>query len=300
MLSNTPTILAIILNWRQPDITIECVHALHQSTYKHVDILIIDNGSDDGSETILCQQLPNTHIIALPKNLGFAKGCNLGLQWAEAHEYKWALLINNDAFVTPSTIAKLMNEAESDVALLSPKVFYDDHREVLWFAGGRRHPHLLEMRDTGQGEQDAPKWQGTRDVDYLVGAGLLVNLTAVAQVGLLNETYFMYYEDMDWSIRLQDAGFKLRLVGNAHLYHRVSFSSGGHSSPTHLYYLGRSSIIFFAQHASKGQPLLIIFFRLGSIFKKIFLLLCKGNLTAVRAYLQGILHGWQERKKGKE
>ena len=296
---NALPVLTIILNWRQPELTIECVNTLQASTYQPLDIMVIDNGSGDDSVEILRQNLPNVTVISFPENRGFAKGCNWGLRWAQENAYSWAFLLNNDAFVTPTTLDALMAAIDTDVGLLSPKIFYENQPEILWFAGGTQHPTLLEMRETGQGELDKTSWKQTRNVDYLVGTGLLVNLTAVSKVGLLDENYFMYYEDLDWSIRLRQAGYKLRLVANAHLYHRVSFSTGGASSPAQLYYQGRSSVIFFYQHAREGNPWLILLFRLGSAFKRIGILLWRGESKAIRHYLRGLWDGWQEIKKGK-
>ena len=188
---NPPTILAIILNWKQPELTIECVQVLQTSTYQALDILVIDNGSGDNSVELLQRKLPNCIILSLPQNLGFAAGCNFGLRWAQDHKYRWAMLLNNDAFVTPNTLKLLMEATATDIGLLSPKIFYENQPEFLWFAGAKQHVYLLEMRETGQGEQDGPKWQKTRDVDYLVGTGLLVNIMAVSRVGLLDESYFI-------------------------------------------------------------------------------------------------------------
>lgn len=295
---NQSTVLVIILNWRQPTLTIECVRALQKSTYPHLKIMVIDNGSGDDSVAIMQQHLPDTKIMPLAENLGFAGGCNVGLRRAKEQAYSWVLLLNNDAFVTPTTLERLMAETAEDVALLSPKIFYRDQPEYIWFAGARQHPQLLEMRDTGQGERDGPTWQQTRDVDYLVGTGLLVNITAVSQEGLLDEKYFMYYEDLDWSIRLKQAGFRLRLVADAHLYHQVSFSSGGQSSPSQLYHQAKSSIIFFHQHAHKGNPALIFLFRLGSALKKIAQLLGQGNFPTLQGFIRGLRDGWHAIKKG--
>ena len=295
---NEPPLLAIILNWRQPALTIECVKTLQQSTYPNLKIMVIDNGSGDESVSVFQQSLPDTIIVPLPENLGFARGCNIGLRWAQEHEYKWALLLNNDAFVTPTMVEQLMAETAADIGLLSPKIFYQAQPEYIWFAGAAKHPRLLEMRETGQGERDGSKWQKTRDVDYLVGTSLLVNVTAVSPIGLFDEKYFMYYEDLDWSIRLRQAGLRLRLVANAHVYHQVSFSSGGQSSPSQLYHQAKSSAIFFYLHAQEGQPLLILLFRSGSALKKIGRLLWQRQISTLLAYIKGLQDGWHIIKKG--
>ncbi|MCL4262550.1 MAG: glycosyltransferase family 2 protein [Anaerolineae bacterium] len=294
---NQIRVLVIILNWQQPEITIECVQSVRAMYTSGVDVLVVDNGSGDDSITQLQILPPDVSLLALPENLGFAGGVNCGLRQAMQAGYDYALLLNNDAFPAPDMLDSLLAETANDIALLCPKIFYEMAPTRIWFAGGRQDRRLLEMRDTGRGEPDSPAWSGSRDVDYLVGTGLLVNVTAVAHAGLLDEHFFMYYEDLDWSIRLRQAGYRLRFVGAAHLYHRVSLSSGGENSPLHRYYLARSSVIFFSRHARAGCVGAIVLFRLGSAVKIVAQLLLAGKATVARAYLRGLYDGWQMQRK---
>lgn len=294
---HTPSTLIIILNWRQPEITIECVRAVQAMPGSPADILLIDNGSGDDSVPRLQTALPGVPLAALPDNLGFAAGVNYGLRQAMRDGYPYALLLNNDAFPAADMLARLLAETAPDIALLSPKIFYEADKTRIWFAGGQQHPYLLEIRSTGRGEQDGPAWQSSRDVDYLVGTGLLLNLKAAQQVGLLDEQFFMYYEDLDWSIRLRQAGYRLRLVADAHLYHRVSVSTGGEDSPARRYYLARSSVLFFRRHAYLGRPAAILIFRLLSALKLLTRTLLTGQFAAARAYVRGLWDGWQMNQK---
>ncbi len=289
-----PKILAIILNWQQAEMTLACIQTLREMKYGNLDILVIDNGSADNSAQILQQKLPvdvNLHLMS--DNLGFASGCNIGLHQAVADSYEYALLMNNDAFAAPDMLANLLAEANPDIALLSPKIYYESEPERIWFANGRQHPITLDLRDTGRGELDGSQWSDSRDVDYLLGTCLLVNLTAVRSVGFLDEQYFMYFEDLDWSIRLCQAGYRLRLVADAHLYHRVAVSSGGLESPIRQYYLACSSIIFWHCYAHIGNPIIIFFFRLGSGIKTIGRLLLRKKTAIAAAYLHGLRDGWR-------
>lgn len=291
---NNPPVLIITLNWRQPETTLECVQSLQALSYSNFDILVIDNGSADTSVTILETQLPDSvHLMALPQNLGFAAGCNIGLKKALAENYAYALLINNDAFPEPDMLGLLVTAAQPDIGLLSPKILYEAEPSRIWFGGGKQHKRLLEMRARQQGVLDGEEWTRNREVDYLVGTCLLVNLTAVNHIGLLDENYFMYYEDLDWSIRWRRAGYRLLLVGNARLYHRVAVSSGGEDSPSRRYNLARSSVYFFRQHASFGSPLSIFLFRSGSALKTFFRLLVHRKWETAVSYLRGLRDGWQ-------
>lgn len=299
MAEGEPRVLAVVLNWRQPAMTLECVRALSaMSAPAALDILVIDNGSGDGSAETLRHELPaGIDLLALPENLGFGRGNNVGLRKALDEEYDYALLINNDAFAAPDMLARLLAAAESSIALLSPKITYEAKPDILWFAGARRKRRTLDIADTGRGIADGPAWSADRDADFLLGTCLLVNMTAVRSVGLFDERYFMYFEDLDWSIRLQHAGFRLRLVAGAHLAHRVAASSGGLESPARRYHLARSGVIFWRTHASLGNPAAILLFRIASGVKMLAKLMRTGHFEAAAAYWRGLRDGWRESRK---
>jgi GT2 family glycosyltransferase len=126
-----------------------------------------------------------------------------------------------------------------------------------------------------------------------VGTCLLVNLAATGDVGLLDQRFFMYYEDLDWSIRFRLAGYRLRLVAGARIYHRIGASSGGADSPKQRYLLARSSVLFFRRHARQGRPWQIAFFRLGAAAKAVAKFALRGRFDVAGAYLRGLLDGWR-------
>ena len=290
-----PRILAIVLNWQQADVTLECVKALQAMQALALDILVIDNGSADDSAEVLAAAAGDFRLRVLPRNVGFATGNNYGLRMALDEGYAYALLMNNDAFAVEDMLNKLLAETADDIALLSPKIYFEAEPERIWFANGRRQRQILDLRDTGEGELDGPAWRDSRDVDYLLGTCLLVNLPAVRQVGLLDERYFFYFEDLDWSIRFSQAGYRLRLVAGAHLLHRVATSTGGEDdSPLRRYHLAHSSVIFWRRHAHLGSPLLIVPFRLLSAVKMVTRLVVAGRWEAALAYMRGLRDGWRD------
>ncbi len=298
-MSAVPHVLAIVLNWRQADVTLKCVKALRAMAEPGLDILVIDNGSGDDSVAVLEGSPLNFRLLALPENVGFASGNNRGLQIALDERYDYALLVNNDAFAAPNMLLELLEETAADIALLSPKITYEAEPDRIWFANSRQQRYTLDLRDTGGGEVDRGQWDNSRDVDYLLGTCLLVNLPVVQQVGLLDESFFFYFEDLDWSIRLRQAGFRLRLVPNAHLLHRVATSTGGKDdSPLRRYHLAYSSVIFWRRHAHLGSPLVIAIFRLASAIKMVFRLAMTGRWPVAAAYLRGLRDGWRDSAVG--
>ncbi|MCO5184159.1 MAG: glycosyltransferase family 2 protein [Anaerolineae bacterium] len=283
-------ILAITLNWRQPQLTLECVQAL-RSLHTHVDILVIDNGSGDNSAEILAAGLAPAELVCLPNNVGFAAGSNHGLRYAIEQGYTYALLLNNDAFPSADMLDQLLAETSDDTALLTPVIYYEAQPNRIWYGGARRHKHTLDLRDRLQNQIDSGQIT-THDVDYVLGTCVLVNLAAVAKVGLLDERYFMYFEDLDWSLRFQSAGYRLRLVASAKLYHRVAVSTGGVESPLRRFYLARSSVIFYRVHRDAGTTWIIVLFRIGSAMKTLAKLAWHRQWEAARAYVHGLHNGW--------
>ena len=292
-----PRILAIVLNWRQALVTLDCVDDLLAMSGPHPDILVLDNGSGDDSVLLLQAHQDKFTLEALPRNVGFSAANNIGLRRALAEGYDYALLINNDAFAAPDMLEKMLAEAQSDIALLSPKIYYEAEPGRIWFANGRRQPTTLDLRDTGRGAMDGPQYAQSHDVDYLLGTCLLVNLQAVRVVGLLDEQYFFYFEDLDWSLRFQQAGYRLRLVADAHLYHRVALSTGSdEDSPQRRYYLAYGGVRFWRSHSNLGRPAAIAVFRMGSAAKMVARLVINGRFDSAVAYLRGLRDGWSAKQ----
>ncbi len=148
---DSPRILAIVLNWQQAEVTLECVAALRAMQAPGLDILVIDNGSADESTAVFKERQAEFRLLALPQNMGFAAGNNRGLQLALDEGYAYALLMNNDAFAAPDMLAHLLAETAADIALLSPKILFDSDPERIWFANGVQQAQTLDLRETGQG-----------------------------------------------------------------------------------------------------------------------------------------------------
>ena len=304
-----PRVLAIVLNWQQAQVTLSCVERLRALKEPALDILVLDNGSGDDSARVLRERAdagaesvdgPEFELIELSQNLGFARGNNHGLRLALERGYDFALVINNDAFVEPGMLRELLAQTADDVALLSPKILYESQPDRIWFAGGDRQAQTLDLINTGRGEADSAGRFPTRDVDYVLGACMLVNLAAARVVGLFDERYFFYFEDLDWSIRFVEEGYRLRYVAEARVQHRVATSTGGElDTPQRRFYLAYGGVLFWRQHARTGSPAVILAFRALSALKMVMRLLISGRAEAAAAYFRGLRAGWRASKRGR-
>lgn len=194
----------ILLNWNGQDYLDDCLTHLLAQDYPHFRITLVDNGSTDGSVAFVRGRFPDVAIVENDANLGFAAGNNLVLQALTAD---LAVLLNPDVMVAPDWLARLVARfhAEPDVMVAGCKLWYPDGRTIQ-HAGGYLTPPQAMPGHFGIGETDAGQWDEPRDCDYVIGAALAIRSSALTQIGLLDEGYFLYYEDADLCARVRRAG----------------------------------------------------------------------------------------------
>jgi GT2 family glycosyltransferase len=179
-------------------------------------------------------------------NRGFAAACNLAIKRALNNGYEYIWLVNNDLFVEPSTLSVLLDAMQSDerVAAVAPKILYDDQPEVIQYAGGFARSECSPWFPRGDSETDTGRYDFIEPVDWTSGACMLISAEAIRNVGLLDESYFLYYEDVDWCIRAQNRDWKSLYVGTCQVRHRASRST----VEVKDYYTPRARFIFLAKH----------------------------------------------------
>jgi GT2 family glycosyltransferase len=262
-------------------------------TYPGARLILVDNGSEPPLAETVAARFPAVELLSLPRNRGFAGGYNAGIGRALAGDAAYVLLLNNDALPAADALARLVAEAEaSGAGLVTAKVYYAAAPRRVWTVGANFNV-LLDLKDGGQGQIDAGQWAAPRDVDFAPFCAILVRREVLEQVGLLDEGYFLYYEDLDYCRRARTAGWRIRLAADAHVYHDVSASSGGRDSPMERYWMAQSSGRYFRTHGRGPRMLLIVPFRLFSALKMTAHLLAAGKGDALRAYWRGLLIGWR-------
>lgn len=291
---NFPPVAVIIVAWNQLDKTLACLEAVAAFDYPAFRVLLIDNGSDQPLAEPVMARFPAVEVARLPRNLGFAGGYNTGLRRALAGDGAFFLLLNNDTLPSPDALSMLVDALNSaaDAGLVTAKVFYAAEPDRIWTVGANLNV-FLDLKDGGQGQLDAGQWDAPRDVDFAPFCAVLGRREMFEQVGLLDEGYFLYYEDMDYCRRARQAGWRIRLQPNARVLHDVSASSGGRHSPMERYWMAQSSGRYFRKHGRGPRMLLIAPFRLASAIKMTARLLVAGKREALRAYWRGLLVGWR-------
>ncbi|HIJ80480.1 MAG TPA: glycosyltransferase family 2 protein [Desulfuromonadales bacterium] len=239
----------VILNWNGREDTVECVESCLKLSYGCYRILIVDNGSTDGSEEALRKQFPGITIIQTGENLGYAGGNNIGVDHAirEGAEYVW--LLNNDTVVDPDALTMLVAAAEAnrDAGILGSKIYYYGRENLLWFAGGWIRYEDGCSGHYGENTHDEGQFDELRDVDYITGCSLMITRRAVMETGLMDPRYFLLFEETDWNERVKAKGMRVLYVPGSKVWHKIS-QSLGERSPLYNYYLYRNCMLFTVKH----------------------------------------------------
>jgi GT2 family glycosyltransferase len=216
------------------------------------DIIIVQNGSISNL-SITTVQKSSIHVSALlqsSENIGYARGNNLGIKKALKQEADYILLLNDDTIVPPNFLGFLVEEGEksSSVGMLGPKIYYTSEPKKIWFAGARFDSRTCAVSTIGFDQGDQREDSLPVESDYISGCALLIKREAIERIGLLDERFFLYWEDVDWCLRAQKAEFKNIVVPSAKIWHKVSVSTGGMDSVIRAYHKTRSHLLFAKLH----------------------------------------------------
>ncbi|MGH2541898.1 MAG: glycosyltransferase family 2 protein [Ardenticatenaceae bacterium] len=284
----------IILTWNNVNVTVACLESVLGLTYRTYRVMVVDNGSEDGTVAVVRERFPSVAVIENDRNLGFAAGCNVGIRHALAAGAAYVFLLNNDTIVPPDLLDVMVAQAEAlpDVGILAPMLRYLDDPTRLWFAGSRRHWLTLESVEFGPlGPRQQTDGAERRAVDYIFGTAMLIPRRVLEDVGLFDEAFFLYYEDMDLCLRIQAAGYRLYHIPDVSVQHQISASTRSVSAMRY-YHKARASVIFFRKHAGIARRFVIVPYRLGSAARTVTRLARHQEWTAIRAYLRGLRDGF--------
>ncbi|MBX3014539.1 MAG: glycosyltransferase family 2 protein [Caldilineaceae bacterium] len=186
-----PLVYIVMPVYNQWDNTAEALASLLRMSYRNFQILVVDNASQDQTAQQLAQAFPTVQHLALPTNLGFAGAVNLGIDVALAQGAEFVLMINNDVWVDPAMLTELVAAMDmAAVGAVGPAIYYAQEPTLVWSAGYRRHPLLLELRGGYRGQPTPAQWQEPFPVDYLLGTAILLRRSLIEAVGKLDPRFF--------------------------------------------------------------------------------------------------------------
>ena len=220
-----PKVGIIISNYNGWQDTLVCLDSLQKQTFTDFEVILIDDASPNDSVAQLQNKLPpNTVFLPQERNVGFAAANNIGMRRALDDGCDFALLLNNDTSVRPDFLEKLLAETPAG-AVSCPKMLFMDPPDEIWFAGGELDPKTGKVKHLGGHKKDGPEFAEKKQVSFITFCCVLLPRAVIEQVGYLDETLFMYCEDVDYCIRLAQAGVPMWFLPDAVIHHKAGGSA---------------------------------------------------------------------------
>ncbi len=284
----TPLVSIVVVNYKNVPVTRDLLKSLRNVTYPFVEIIVIDNKSDDDIAETLPVEFPEIKLILSPKNLGYAGGNNLGIR---ASRGELILVINNDVEVTPGFLEPLVEVFDRFpmAGIASPKIVYHGSRKIQYAGSAGINPWTGRGKKIGHLRDDNGAYDYTTETELIHGACMMFSRRFIEEAGLMPEIFFIYYEEHDWAQEAKRKAFKLYFAGNSKIYHKAS-STIGRESPLQTYHMTRNRLIYLRRNVDNpafiGSMLFFVFF---SIPMNLMRYGMRGDMANGRAFLRGIV-----------
>jgi GT2 family glycosyltransferase len=287
----------ILLNWNGYFHSRNCIISLSKVNETPFDIILVDNASSDESFLKLKDEFTHVQFIQTSYNLGFTGGNNVALKKALELNYEYVLLLNNDVFVDPNFLYHLINylDFNPQVGAVQPLIYNHPDRYKIWNSGGKFNRLIGKTYSMISNN----KVKYPKKIEWISGCAFMVRASVLYQFGLFNEKYISYYEDVDLSFRIREAGYNLMLIPSSVIYHIGGASSNtpekrkeGYLSPDVHYYNIRNHLWIIRQWLKwYEKPIAILFHLIYSILLACYFLL-RFRWNKLIALAKGLLHGF--------
>lgn len=251
-----PLVAIVILNWNGREDTLACLASLSSLSYANVELIVVDNGSMDGSATAIRAAHPTVDVIEAGLNLGFSAGNNVGIYRALERGADFVLLLNNDTEVAPDLVDAFLAAARRhpQAGAFAGRIYFHAEPRCIWYAGTAWNSKAACFEHLGEGiVDDGSSFAIESETAYACGCAMFVSSARLRELGLLDESYFLYFEETDWCFRARSAGYPSIYVPGARLWHKVSASVGGEGSPLMLYFTTRNRLLWARRYGSAAQ-----------------------------------------------
>ena len=261
-----PYVGVIIVNYNRKNDLEKCIMSVINSDYSNFEILIVDNGSTDGSLPYVRERFPNLQIISNTLNLGFTGGNNQGMEYFLEKQAEFIFLLNNDAVVNKDAIGELVMQAKlhPTAGVFGGKILNIENPSYLVDAGGGvKNGWKAYLR--GEGERDANQYDTIEKMDFVMGCAMLIRTNMIRDIGFFDEDYFVYHEEIDLCYRAKINGYETLYIPKAVIFHPDT-RKRDELSVSVTYYITRNTLLFTWKHKISNR---ILFAILKSYFRTI-------------------------------
>lgn len=300
-----PKIWIVLLNWNGLDDTLACLESLGRCEFDGLEttLLVIDNASDIDPQPAIAARFPDVHVERSTRNLGFAAGCNRGMQMALEAGADYVLLLNNDTLVEPRFLRELVRFAEANptAGVVAPVICYTDRPDTVWFAGANivLAVGYFEHRYRNRPRASVPPRPFA--TAYASGCCMLLRRDVLERIGMFDQRFFAYFEDADLCLRARQHGFQVVCVPRSVIWHKESASTRrdlkkGTTSPLKHYLVARNRIRTVRKHAAPLQ--LLTFLLVGTTLRTAFYLCAfaaRRRWEKLAFYALGVVDGLRKR-----
>jgi GT2 family glycosyltransferase len=284
----------IILTWNALDATLRCLNSLVSGGVDESQIILVDNASSDDTIAKIESKFPLVKLIKQEKNTGFSAGVNTGIKLAEKFGAGNVLILNNDTVLSENPIPVMVEYIQDlpEAGIVAPHIYESGIEEKIWYSGGDRHTLTgdpLGFKPGKVSKRDSPDI--VKEVDYVFGTAMLIKMDVIKNIGLLNEDFFLYYEDLEFCNRARAAHYKIYSIPEIKIQHEISASTR-RNREFRIYHKARSSVIYYLNRSNSRKHLIITLpYRFFSAIKFDFVCLANGKRDLIISQHRGFADG---------
>jgi GT2 family glycosyltransferase len=302
-----PRVAVQILTWNRVDELVPCLESFSCLEYPNYQVIVLDNGSVDETIETVKRDYPWVTLIENGANLGFCRGNNVGLRYVLEQGFDYVLLLNSDTMVLPNLLSELVAVMQSDpkIGIAGAKNLLMENPSYTWGKYGKVTWGPMLVKTMGRYQPDWNLQEPPQDVDWVIANGCLVSRQALHEVGVFDEDFWQCNEDVDWSYRARNAGYRVVYVDRAAILHKGGSSAdlGNKQVFSYGYFIGRNAFVFARKYGTPFQKAkLFLNVWIGIIGRITFFTLnnAKGAVMGQRAFVRGMLDGMRGRLSPEE